>query len=189
MNLNLTLAQRMLDLTRRQRRLRAQMFGLKTCFSLTKQDLDSDPICPHCGFRPIEEPFGGRRAGDAITKLDAQLDELVTNWTNLLLSNLEDPTVASNIDLLSHDAGRKAIESFRKKRVLPEPVPAALVKALQEVLQGLERVVLREAELRAALIEGGTPCTLPELKQRFDAFVAALTKGKDPARVRLVVES
>ena len=166
-----------------------QVYGLKTCFSLTKQDLDADPICSHCGFRPIEEPFRGRRAGEAITKLDMQLDELVTNWTNLLLGNLEDPTVASNIDLLSHDAGRKAIEAFRKKRALPEPLPAALVKALQEVLQGLERVVLRDADLHAALIEGGTPCTLPELKQRFDAFVAAVTKGKDPARVRIVVES
>jgi len=168
--------------------IESQLFGLKTCFALTKQDLDIDPICPHCGFRPVEEPFRGRRAGEVLTQLDSQLDELGSAWANLLLTNLEDPTVASNIELLSHDAGRKAIESFRKKRALPEPVPPALVKALQEVLQGLERVVLREAELRDALIEGGTPCTLPELKQRFEAFVASLTKGKDPGRVRIVVE-
>jgi hypothetical protein len=32
------------------------------------------------------------------------------------------------------------------------------------------------------------PCTVPELKERFDAFVGALTKGKDPSKVRIVVE-
>ena len=39
-----------------------------------------------------------------------------------------------------------------------------------------------------ALTEGGIPCTVGELKERFDAFVADLTKGKDATRVRVVVE-
>jgi hypothetical protein len=144
---------------------------------------------PALRFRPVEEPFrAGLEGATGMAQLDAELDDMVQGWTNTLLGNLQDPTVSGNIELLSHEAGKKAIEAFRKKGVLPDPVPPAFVKALQEVLQGLERVVLRESQLRIALVEGGTPCTLPELKQRFEVFVAGLTKGKDPARVRVVVE-
>ena len=62
------------------------------------------------------------------------------------------------------------------------------VKALQEALTGLEKVVVRDADLRAALTAGGIPCTIEELKARFDAFIAALTKGKDAKKTRVVVE-
>lgn len=71
---------------------------------------------------------------------------------------------------------------------LPAPAPAAFVKALQEVLSRLEKVVLPEKRLHAALVSGGMPCTVAELRGRIDDFVSELTKGKDPAKVRLVLE-
>ncbi|RDE49561.1 MAG: ATP-binding protein [Candidatus Accumulibacter meliphilus] len=164
------------------------LFGLKTCFSLTKQDLDADPICPHCSFRPVEEPFAGAKVGDRIPQLDTDLDEMVQSWTNTLLGNLLDPTVAGNIELLGAGDGLEAVESFLKEKSLPDPVGPAFVKALQEILSGLEKVVLTEDRLRTALTDGGVPCTVSELKERFGAFVSDLTKGKDASRVRIVVE-
>ncbi|WP_374683090.1 DUF6079 family protein [Accumulibacter sp.] len=164
------------------------LFGLKTCFSLTKQDLDADPICPHCAFRPVEEPYTGTQAGDRISQLDAELDDMVQSWTNTLLGNLRDPTVADNIELLGAGDGLETVEFFLKEKSLPDPVSPAFVKALQEILSGLEKVVLTESRLRSALTDGGVPCTVGELKERFDAFVADLTKGKDATRVRVVVE-
>jgi hypothetical protein len=164
------------------------LFGLKTCFSLTRQDLDADPICPHCAFRPVEEPIAGSRAGDLIGQLDTELDHMLQSWTNTLLGNLQDPTVSGNIELLGAGEGRDAVEAFLQSKSLPDPVTPAFVKALQEILSGLEKVVLTEARLRSALTDGGVPCTVGELKERFDAFVADLTKGKDASRVRVVVE-
>ena len=164
------------------------LFGLKTCFSLTKQELDNDPICPHCSYRPVEEPSSGAKAGDRISELDTRLDDLIRDWTSTLLGNLEDPTVASNIDLLSNADGKAAVQSFLDARTLPDPIGAVFVKALQEVLSGLEKVVLTETELRTALTDGGVPCTVSELKDRFDGFVADITKGKDASRVRIVLE-
>jgi len=38
------------------------------------------------------------------------------------------------------------------------------------------------------LTQGGVPCTVEELKQRFDRYVAGLTKGNDAKKVRVVVE-
>ncbi|OIP43034.1 MAG: hypothetical protein AUK47_03375 [Deltaproteobacteria bacterium CG2_30_63_29] len=164
------------------------LFGLKTCFSLTKQDLEADPICPHCAFRPVEEPFTGTKVGDRIPQLDGELDEMVQSWTNTLLGNLQDPTVAGNIELLGAGDGRDAVQTFLAEKGLPDPVSPAFVKALQEVLSGLEKVVLTETRLRSALTEGGVPCTMGELKERFESFVADVTKGKDPTKVRFVVE-
>ncbi|MEI8209960.1 MAG: DUF6079 family protein, partial [Methylococcales bacterium] len=35
-----------------------RLVSLKSCFALTEQNLDSSPVCPHCGFRPsIEGAF------------------------------------------------------------------------------------------------------------------------------------
>lgn len=170
------------------RDLQNQLFGLKTCFSLTKQDLDTDPVCPHCTFRPVEEPFSGTTAGDRIARLDAILDDLVQSWTKTLLTNLADPTVAANIDLASSQEGRAAVQAFLASEQLPDPIGPAFVKALQEILSGLERVVLTEPRLLSALTDDGAPCTVAEIKQRFEGFVAELTKGKDVARVRFVIE-
>jgi len=136
----------------------------------------------------VEEPFTGTKVGDRIPQLDGELDEMVQSWTNTLLGNLQDPTVAGNIELLGAGDGRDAVQTFLAEKGLPDPVSPAFVKALQEVLSGLEKVVLTETRLRSALTEGGVPCTMGELKERFESFVADVTKGKDPTKVRFVVE-
>jgi hypothetical protein len=164
------------------------LFGMKTCFSLTKQDLDADPICPHCAFRPVEEPFDTTKAGDRISQLDTGVDTMLQSWTTTLLGNLQDPTVSGNVELLGAGEGRDAVAAFLQSKNLPDPVSPALVKALQEILSGLERVVLSESRLRSALTHGGVPCTVSELMERFGAFVGDLTKGKDATRVRIVLE-
>ena len=43
-------------------------------------------------------------------------------------------------------------------------------------------------EMRAALLEGGMPCTPTDLTARFERHVAALSKGKDAAKVRILLE-
>jgi len=169
-----------------------RLFGLKTCYALTRQDLEASPTCPHASYRPVEQPadsvLGALSAAEVLASLDEQLDELVREWTQTLLTNLDDPTVKGNIELISDAAGKQAIRDFLASRELPDPVGAPFVKALQEALTGLEKVAVTAEALRAALTRGGVPCTVEELKQRFDQYVAGLTKGKDVKKVRVVVE-
>lgn len=165
-----------------------ELLGLKTCFALEGGDLDASPICPHCQFRPVEEPGGSPAASARLAGLDQRLDDLVRDWTATLLGNLEDPTVADNIELLTDVAGKTAVKSFLAARALPEPVDNAFVKAVNDVLGGLEKVLVAPADLRKRLVDGGSPCTVDELEQRFQAFVSTLTRGKDRTKIRIVVE-
>ena len=105
-----------------------------------------------------------------------------------MLENLEDPTVAANLELVTDSKGKASLNDFLAAKELPDPVEPAFIKALQEVLQGLERVVLKLDDLDSALAKGGLPCELKQLKARFEDHLNALTKGKDTTKVRIVVE-
>lgn len=165
-----------------------KLFSLKTCFQLGRPDLESDPLCPHCGFRPAEEPAGGSAAKKTLTELDEVLDSLVRGWTETLRTNLEDPTVSENIKLITDAAGKRELQGFLKSKYLPDPVSPAFVRVLQEVLSGLQPVAFSSTELQAALSDGGLPCTVTDLHERFDRYVANLTKGKDASKVRILIE-
>ena len=110
------------------------------------------------------------------------------SWTLTLLTNLDDPTVAGNVDLVTDAKGKKELREFVKSKALAEPVTPAFVKALQEVLSGLQKVTVTTDDLRAALTDGGLPCTIPEVRERFERHLGKLTKGRDAAKVRLVIE-
>ncbi len=174
--------------THQLRSFENDLFALKTCFSVTKADLEADPICPHCSFRPLEEGAGGKPVSAVLRALDERLDDLVRDWAATLIANLEDPTVNGNLELLTDPNGKMAVDHFLESRVIPDPVDAVFVKALQELLSGLQKVVLSKELLHHALVSGGLPCTLSEVKERFERHLSEATKGKDPGKVRIVLE-
>ena len=163
-----------------------QLAGLKSCFALTEQELDVSPLCPHCSYKPISEPTMAL-ASTVLKGLDGELDMLVDNWTQTLLTNLEDPTTKSNLDLLKSKT-RKLVDSFIKKRTLPDDLSQDFIHALQEVLSGLTKVSVKIADLRDALLAGGSPATPAEMRKRFEEYLDQLTKGKEPGKVRIVLE-
>jgi len=56
------------------------------------------------------------------------------------------------------------------------------------VLSGLLKVSVKTADLRAALLSGGSPVTPAEMRKRFNEYLDGLTKGKEPGKVRIVLE-
>ena len=163
-----------------------RLAGLKSCFALTEQDLDATPVCSHCGYKPGAEPQGAP-AGRMLEDLEVELDLLVESWAQTLLSNLEDPTTKGNLDLLKPEP-KKLVKGFIKKRELPDDPSQAFINALSEVLSGLTKVPVKTADLRAALLAGGSPATPAEMKKRFEEYLGELTKGKEPGKVRIVLE-
>lgn len=177
-----------IDLMPRQQLTEFQnrLVGLKSCFALTEQQLDTSPVCPHCAFRPsVEGVFSG--VTHLLDQLDSQLDNLLTGWTNTLLGNLEDPMTQANLELLKAEE-RKPLEDFIKTRELPVPLDNNFVYAIKEVLSGLIKITVKVQSLQEALQITDGPATPAELKKRFDSYIDQLTRGKDPAKVRLILE-
>ena len=164
----------------------SHLIGLKSCFTLTEQNLDASPICPHCRFRPSVET--DLKAGpQMIDQMDAQLDVMMKSWILIILANLEDPITQANINLLKID-DREPLEAFIKSKELPVPLDSNFVHALKEVLSGLVKVTVKTEELQQALQVADGPATPTEMKKRFEEYIDQLIKGKDPAKVRIVME-
>ena len=159
---------------------------LKSCFALTESEMDATPVCPHCGFKPNLEPATAP-AGAVLDGLDDELDKLIVDWTKTLLTNLEDPVTKGNLNLLRHQP-KSLVNSFIKKRELPDELDQDFICALEEVLSELQKVSVKTGNLRAALLSGGSPATPTEMKKRFEDYVEEITKGKDTAKVRIVLE-
>jgi hypothetical protein len=177
-----------IDLMPRQQLIEYQdnLTGLKSCFALTDQNLESSPICPHCNFRPSVETVASA-GSQLIDQMDGELDAMVAAWTATILSNLRDPITQANIDLLKVN-DREPLEAFIKSKALPEPLNNNFVHALKEVLSGLVKVIVKAEELQKALQITDGPATPAEMKNRFEGYIDQLTKGQDPAKVRIVLE-
>jgi len=177
-----------IDLMPRQHLIdfRNRLADLKSCFALTEKELDASATCPHCGHKPGSES-SAIPAATVLGKLDDELDKMVEDWTRSLLANLEDPTTKDNLALLKPGA-RKLVGGFIKMKNLPDDLNQDFIHAVKEALSGLTKVLVKLEDLRAALLAGGAPATPAELKKRFEEYLDDLTKGKEPAKVRMVVE-
>ena len=163
-----------------------ELGALRSCFALTTAELEAAPTCPHCGFRPANEVVDWP-AGSVLGQVDERLDQMVEEWTKTLLDNLEDPITQANLELLGQ-AQRQPVSEFLAKRALPESLSQGFIQSLQDVLSGLDKVVLSIEAVKGALLEGGMPAPQDEIKRRFEAYLKEQTKGRDLSKVRIVVE-
>ena len=166
--------------------LLGQLSELKSCHTLIPQDLVNSPVCPHCEFRPNTEA-GTSSAADLLDKLDHELEVLLPNWTETLLTNLENPDTQARLELLQLES-RKLLVEFIDTQSLPEEVTPDFVHALDEAFAGLQKVSVNIQKLSGALFPAGVPVTPNEMQQHLGNYLDELTKGNDPDKVRIVLE-
>lgn len=166
--------------------LQNRLAGLRSCFTLTTTDLETSAICPHCNFKPNLEPEAVN-ARVALNQIDGDLDHLLQAWTQTLIENLQDPTVQDDLNLLRGE-DQAPISQFLQAGELPDPLGKTFLNALREVLSGLQKVVVTTQEVQNALLSGGSPATPAEIRKRFEELLNDKTRGKDPAKVRIVLE-
>ena len=167
--------------------LQTRLAKVQTCFTLVKDELDASPICPHCNFRPQEENLGAGGAA-VLGQIDNLLDTMVEGWTKTLLENLDDPTAKKSISLLPA-AQKKQVKAFLNERKLPDSIGNEFVQGVQQALSGLTAVTIKPTDLVDALSGAGGPCTVEQLRARFEAYLQRLTQGKEPGKLRLVIGS
>ena len=163
-----------------------KLAAVQSCTDLIDKELEATPLCPHCEFRPSIET-GTVAGSQVIEQMDISLDAIVASWTDILLNNLGDTSTQANMGLLKND-DREALETFIQSQELPAPVQNSFVFALKEALSGLVKVTFNAATLQNALQATDGPATPAEMKQRFEGYIDSLTLGKDPTRVRIIME-
>jgi len=127
-------------------------------------------------------------AAAVLQQLEEQLDKMIEEWTATLLANLEDPTTKERIKKVLPPEQREIVQDFLKSRRLPEEIDHAFLTAIKEALTDLALVSVKIVDLRDALLAGGSPATPAEMRKRFEEYLDGLTKGKEPGKVRIVLE-
>lgn len=164
-----------------------QLNAFMPCYNLTEQDLEKSPICPYCKYRPLEY-LTLIPVSNALAELEDRLDTITEDWTRTLLTNLNDPVVKKNIKSLLKADQQEMIQEFISTKQLPEDLSSTFIRSLQDLFSGLEKVSITLDELKQALLEKGTPCTVDELEKRFAEYISTLTKGRERKKIRIVIE-
>ena len=163
--------------------------NLPGCVLLTETELLRTPICRHCDFRPAGA--FGPPAISTLDRLEHDLDQLASGWANALLTSLQDSSTGASVALLQPPQ-RTLVEEFVKDLAagaeLPRDPGDELIEALRETLSGLEKLPIKADQLRERLLPGGAPSTPDQMKERLDRYLGELTRGRDPTRVRIVLE-
>ena len=161
--------------------------NIKSCFDLTSDQLDKVPYCQNCNFRPSSEPDIEYSAKQQLNHLDENLDTILEAVKRTIFSNLDDPIIQKNLELLKPEE-RAIINQLLSTRELPTTIDSDFVNALQEAFSSLTRIPLHLSDLADALKLTDGPTTIEELHQRFEDFLKELARGKDPSKVRIVLE-
>jgi Family of unknown function (DUF6079) len=163
----------------------SQIGRLKTGTVLTDKDLENDPKSPD-GFWPgMEDTSVSSEA--RLNSLKSDLDKIHKSWTKSLLNDLADPVIQSNFELLKSPQ-KKMLKEFMDAKELPDEISQEFLAATQQALSGLAKLPVRLDELKKALFPDGSPATPAEFKERFAAYLEQILKGRDAAKVRLVIE-
>lgn len=160
---------------------RSEWAALQVADSIDPKVLET--VANPVNFSPRTEVSLGA-AKDRLSSLDEQLDSMLTDWTTSLKSTLEDPFL--QLELLT-ESQRNEIKAFTTTGELPIPLSNDFIAGINEALSGLEEVKITSIDLVASLGKG-TPQTLDDVKERFEALLKKHCQGKDSSKVRIIIE-
>lgn len=161
-----------------------QLGALRTCYELTEPEMEQNPVCAHCDFKPSQNtglPVHGR-----VGAIEDKADDILNGWTSTLKSALEDPMLEDQKALLGKNA-RAVIEKFLKSGLLPVPVDQQFINSVNSMLSGLESLEIHMDKLQEVMTSWG-PCTPDDFKAKLMQWIDGQTSGKDKSKVRIVVK-
>lgn len=168
-------------------KLQSQINELHSCPSCTASDLKARPTCPNCGLVPRDLDPRAPAPGEVLQSIETGLDALHARWLSTLQAELNKPAVHEDIALLPQPQ-REQVLALAERGELPARPSQDFIQALNDVLHGLEKVVLNGADLLLALTRPGMPCTRAELQERLSHLLTEQLQGKDPAKVRIQID-
>lgn len=163
--------------------LEQDMAGLKVCYELTATELKSSPICPHCRYSLNDK---AKNVLGQIDNLETRIDDMVAEWTKMLLDTISDPIVLDQKKFLKVQEAQ-AIDDFVASGELPKKVDDFFVKSINALLKGFEPVVIDTDDLVQKL-EELPPMDEATFKTKINDIVAAYIKDKDTSKLRIIIK-
>lgn len=157
--------------------------SLKTCWSLTKAELENQSFCPQCKFRPKDE---NNVKTDSLGLYEDQLQDMLDSWTVSLLDIFKDAKVKEDILLLSQDQ-QNLLNGFLDKREFALPIDPKLVDAIKSLLQGIERIKISIDEIKE-LMGNGSPMTVEDIRFRIEKMIKEKVGSQQTNKVRIMLE-
>ncbi len=157
---------------------------LRTCWSLTKDDMKKQSFCPHCRFKPKEEQQVHMYS---LEEIEEQVQALLDQWTSILLGYFNDSEVKENISLLKPEQ-QQSIKDLLDKQEFELPIDIQLIQAIKELLQGIEKVQMTVEGLKEAL-GNGNPITVEEARRGFEQLLSKSIGAQSVNRVRIMLEN
>ncbi len=159
---------------------------LKECPSFHEKVIRETPTCPYCSLRPaqLHPPIDAEQELDA---LDLRLDTLLKQWRQALRDALDSPAARKSREAMTATE-RAPVEAFLSQADDAHAIPAGFAEAATYALRGIESLSIKAADLFVALREGGMPCTVAALQQRFEDFIDQQMKGHSRENTRLRLE-
>ena len=121
-----------------------------------------------------------------LDSLEIRIDDMVSEWTKMLLDTISDPIVLDQKKFLKAQEAQ-AIDEFVASGSLPKKVDDFFVKSINALLKGFEPVVIDTDDLIKKL-EEMPPMDEASFKAKVNEIVSAYTKGKDTSKLRIVVK-
>lgn len=162
--------------------IETDLANLKICYDLTREDMKKSHICK-CGFT-LEDR--SKNVFGQLDNIENRIDATTEEWAKTLLDTISDPLVASSMEYLS-DEQKKVIEDFVATKTLPERVDDFFVKAISQLLQGFDPVVIDIDDFINKL-EEMPPMDDDSFKAKIDEIVSGYIKGKDTSKLRIVIK-
>ena len=164
--------------------LEAQLALLQTCFELSPADLQWNHICTKCKFTLLKDnPVVEGR----LNFIEDNFDKLLADWTNALLTAMEDTLIMGNKKLLNNKQ-QELIDDFIIKKELPEVVDAYFVNTFNTLFDRLDKVDIDVSDL-INVIQNMGPCTVKDLKNKLLTYIDEQVKNKDLEKVRIIIKS
>jgi hypothetical protein len=162
--------------------IETDLSALKVCYELTPEMLKTKHYCEKCMFH-----LGGADplVKGKVDEIEERIDKLTAEWTDTLLNTISDPLVLGQKEFLSA-AQRTAIDKFITDKALPQKIDQFFVNAIKDLLKGFDAVTIDGAELIDKLAALGA-CDTDTFRQKIDAIIADIAKGKDKSKLRIVI--
>jgi hypothetical protein len=166
--------------------LQRQLTEIPTLMDFDERKLTDSVIYPGLTYRA--RPVSGSSALARVEDAERRAHALYDNWTLTLLDSLAEPEMAEQIDLLDQGP-RTEIQRFLEDKKLPEPVPASLIHALNQVFARFTKRRVTMGEVWRAIFPDDSPATVEVLRQRFGAFLDDQVGAAPPDQVRILPDA